>query len=88
MLARFFRIGSRSAGCSLIIFSTFLCCLIIWEVSFSDRVRYDRNRKPFGEVVSSRGLLMISRAIESVFWSPSKVIFDRMVFERFRDIIE
>jgi len=88
VLARFFKIGSRSAGFSCIIFSMFLCCLIIWEISFSERVRWDRNRKPFGDVVSSFGLSMISLAIASRSWSPSKVRFDRIVFERFRVVIE
>ena len=52
MLARFFRVGSSSAGFSLIIFSMFLCCLIICDISFSESVRWDRNRKPFGDMVS------------------------------------
>ena len=66
MLARFFRVGSSSAGSSLIIFSMFLCWRIIWEISFSERVRCDRNRNPFGEMLSSGGLPIISLAIESV----------------------
>ena len=88
MLARFFRIGSRSAGFSLIIFSMFLCCLIIWEISFSDRVRWARNWKPFGEMVSSSGLPMISLAIESRSWSPSTVMFSRSVLERLSGMVE
>ena len=66
----------------------FLYCLIIWEISYSERVRWDRNRKPFGEIVSSGGLPMISLAIESISWSPSKVRFDNNVLERFREIVE
>ena len=88
MLARFFRIGSRSVGSSLIIFSMFLYCLVIWEISFSERVRWDRNRKPFGEMVSSRVFPMISLAIESGSWSPSKVRFNKRVLERFREMVD
>ena len=66
----------------------FLCCLIIWEISFSESVKWYRNRKPFGEIVSSVGLSMISLAIASMSWSPSKVRLDRIVFERFRVVIE
>ena len=88
MLARFFRVGSSSAGFSLIIFSMFLCCLIICDISFSESVRWDRNRKPFGDMVSSGGLPMISLAIESISWSPSNVRFSRRVFERFREMAE
>ena len=88
MLARFFNIGSRSAGLSFMMFSRFVYCFIIWEISFTDRVRWDRNRKPFGDVVSSRGLSMISLAIESRSWSPSKVRFDSSVLERFKEMVE
>ena len=88
MFARFFSSGSSSVGSSLIIFSMFLCWRIIWEISFSERVRWARNRKPFGEIVSSGGLLMINLAIESISWSPSKVRFDNNVLERFRVIVE
>lgn len=88
MLARFFRIGSRSVGSSFIIFSMFLYCFIIWEISFSERVRWARNRKPFGEIVSSGGLPMISLAIESRSWSPSKVRFSNRVLDLLSGIVE
>ncbi len=88
MLARFFRIGSKSAEFSFVMFSMFLYCFIIWEISFSERVRWDRNRKPFGETVSSGFLSMINLAIESRSWSPSKVRFDSSVLERFSGRVE
>ncbi len=88
MLARFFRVVSRSVGFSFMMFSMFLYCLIIWEISFSERVRWDKNRNPFGEIVSSGFLSMINLAIESRSWSPSKVRFDTRVFERFSGSVE
>ena len=88
MLARFFSSGSRSAGFSFMMFSRFRYCFIIWEISFTERVRWDRNRYPFGVVFSSGCFSRVSLAIESISWMPSKVRFERRVFERFSEIVE
>ena len=85
MLARFFRNGSKSAGFSFRIVSMLLCVLIIWDISFAEIVRWDRNRNPFGTIDSSRGFPRMRRAIDSSSRSPSKVRLERRVFAFFRE---
>ncbi len=83
MLARFFSIGSKSAGSSFSMLSRLWNVFVIWEISFADRVRWDRNRNPFAVMLSSIGFSRISLAIDSMSSSPSKVRFANNVLERF-----
>ena len=85
MLARFFNIGSKSAWSSFRMLSRLWNVRVIWEISFADRVRCDRNRNPFGVMLSSRGFSRISLAIDSRSSSPSNVRFSSSVLERFRE---
>ena len=84
----FFSIGSKSTDSIFMMSSRFLRCLIICEISLVERVRWDRKRKPLGDVFLSIGLSIMSLAIESSSWSPSNVRFDRSVFERFSERAE
>lgn len=63
--------------------SKFWFSLIIWDISFADIVRWDKNLYPFGEIGSSSGLSNINLAIVSLSSSASNVRFDKSVFALF-----
>ena len=82
-MARFFKVVSRSAGFSLRMFSRRENWFTICEASFSERVRCDRNRNPFGEVFSSIGFSRTSLAMALMSISPSNVRLDSRVLDFF-----
>ena len=85
MLARFFSIGSKSAGSSFRMLSRLWNVRVIWEISFADKVRCDKNLKPFAIMLSSIGFSRISLAIDSKSNNPSKVRFDSKVLDLFSE---
>jgi len=78
------RIGSRFEVSVFKMLSRFICCLIIWDVSFAESEVWLRNLYPFGVADVSNVSSKISLAIVSFSRSPSRVKFESSVFALFR----